>query len=74
MLASTITQKGQATIPQKIRSRLGLHSGDKVVFEIKGDDVVLRKIEPFDLEHHKALENTLSEWDSEEDDIAFKDL
>ncbi len=34
MSAATITSKGQITIPKDIRSRLDLHSGDKINFII----------------------------------------
>lgn len=38
-----ITTKGQVTIPQHIRERLGLLPGAEVEFEIDGDEVRLRK-------------------------------
>jgi AbrB family looped-hinge helix DNA binding protein len=38
-----ITTKGQVTIPQEIRERLGLLPNTDVDFEIQGDVVVLRK-------------------------------
>lgn len=38
-----ITTKGQVTIPQEIRERLGLLPHTEVDFEIQGDAVVLRK-------------------------------
>lgn len=41
-LETTLTQKGQVTIPLEIRTRLGLKPRDKVVFEIEGDVVKLR--------------------------------
>lgn len=74
MYVSKLTQKGQTTIPAAIRHQLDLHSGDSVAFEIVEDKVVLMKISPFDYKYHKALENTLSEWGSAEDDEAFNDL
>lgn len=40
MAISTITSKGQTTIPQQIRAYLGLHSGDKVDFLIEEDGKV----------------------------------
>lgn len=40
---STITSKGQVTIPVEIRRRLGLEPGDKVLFEDDGTTVRLRK-------------------------------
>jgi len=74
MHVSKLTQKGQATIPAVIRHKLDLHSGDCIAFEIIKDKVVLMKISPLDYEYHKALESTLSEWSSPEDDEAFRDL
>lgn len=38
-----ITTKGQVTIPQEIRERLGLLPHTEVDFEVRGDVVVLRK-------------------------------
>jgi AbrB family looped-hinge helix DNA binding protein len=38
-----LTTKGQVTIPIDIRERLGLGPGSIVEFEVRGDDVVLRK-------------------------------
>jgi AbrB family looped-hinge helix DNA binding protein len=46
-----ITSKGQITIPQKVRKRLGVGPGDKVEFkELNGKFVVEKKVEysPFD--------------------------
>lgn len=40
-----ITSKGQVTIPQEIRERLGLLPDTEVEFEIDGDAVRLRKVE-----------------------------
>lgn len=41
-LETTLTQKGQVTIPAEIRSRLGLKPHDKVRFELEGEVVKLR--------------------------------
>ena len=38
-----MTSKGQVTIPQEIRERLGLLPNSEVEFEIDGDSVRLRK-------------------------------
>jgi AbrB family looped-hinge helix DNA binding protein len=38
-----ITSKGQVTIPQEIRERLGLLPNCEVEFELDGDSVRLRK-------------------------------
>ena len=41
MARATLTSKGQLTVPKDVRDRLGLKSGDRVVFEIEGDSVRL---------------------------------
>ncbi len=40
-LETTMTQKGQVTIPVEIRARLGLKPKDKVRFEVEGEVVTL---------------------------------
>lgn len=74
MLTSTLTSKGQTTIPSEIRKNLDLHAGDKIIFEMIDNHVVIRKITPFDYVYHAALAATLTEWDSPEDDEAYRDL
>jgi len=37
---STVTRKGQVTIPQEIREKLNIEYGDKVEFEVEQDDRV----------------------------------
>ena len=60
MLASTITSKGQATIPADVRHALHLRSGDVVVFEVKGNKAVIAKAEPFDYKYHRALSKNIT--------------
>lgn len=40
--SSSISSKGQVTVPQEIRNRLGLVAGDRVDFVIEGDRTVIR--------------------------------
>lgn len=40
-IVSTITSKGQVTIPAEVRRHLALHVKDKVVFEIEDDGTVV---------------------------------
>ena len=49
MHISTITQKGQVTIPIDIRNQLGLHEGDKVQFNITSEGVYLIPAKKVDL-------------------------
>jgi antitoxin PrlF len=39
---STMTSKGQLTVPQEIRRRLGLEAGDRVEFVVEDDRTVIR--------------------------------
>ena len=41
-LTSKVTQKYQATIPQAIREKLAIEKGDRVIFEIEDEKVVLK--------------------------------
>lgn len=44
----TLTSKGQVTIPQPIREKLGLVPGTRVVFDVVGESVRIRKAEAQD--------------------------
>lgn len=41
--ASKVTGKGQVTIPKEIRRRLGLREGEYVVWEPRGEQVVVER-------------------------------
>ncbi len=44
-MATTVTSKGQVTIPKPVRDRLGIAPGDAVAFELAADDrIVLVKV------------------------------
>ena len=36
-------EKGQIVIPKDIRDHLGLHNKEKVIFEVKDNEIILRK-------------------------------
>jgi antitoxin PrlF len=40
--SSTISSKGQVTVPLEIRQRLGLKEGDRVEFVVEGERTILR--------------------------------
>jgi len=50
--SSTISSKGQITVPQEIRKRLGLEPGDRVEFVVEEGRTVLRparsEVNPFE--------------------------
>jgi AbrB family looped-hinge helix DNA binding protein len=43
--STVITRKGQLTIPVGVRTRFGLHQGDRVDFFAEGDHIVMRRAE-----------------------------
>ncbi|MEK7816339.1 MAG: AbrB/MazE/SpoVT family DNA-binding domain-containing protein [Pseudomonadota bacterium] len=71
---SKVTSKFQATIPLAVRRKLGLKPGDAVVFEIENDSVRVRRATVLDREYAMALEGTLTEWLSREDEEAYRGL
>ena len=73
-LISRLTSKGQATIPADVRKALRLKPGDRVAFEIAGQKVTLRRVDPLDRAFMKLSEQAFTEWNSPEDEEAFRDL
>ncbi len=76
MLAvAKITAKGQTTIPRQIREALRVGSGDFLAWDVEQDGVVrVHRVEPVDIEYLQALESTLGEWSSPEDEEAYRGL
>ncbi|MEN9870067.1 MAG: hypothetical protein RLZZ171_1055 [Cyanobacteriota bacterium] len=73
-LTSKVTQKYQATIPQAVRKKLESGKGDRIIFEIEDDKVVLKKLSSLDWEYLESVSATLSEWSSDADEKAYSDL
>lgn len=71
---SQLIHHNQTTLPEPVLEALNLREGDAIVFEIDQADVHLRKAPPFDAAFTKALQDTLSEWDSAADNEAYADL
>ena len=71
---SKLTTKYQATIPEPVRKVLHLGSGDVIAFDIEDDGIHVRKARPTDLLFAKALEGTMSEWESVADEESYSDL
>lgn len=74
MLTSRLSRKGQVTIPKGIRQTLGIREGDIICYEVRDGVVTLKRMDPFDAAFHKALSETLDEWNTTEDEEAFRDL
>lgn len=67
---STISRKGQTTVPVEIRKKLDLKEGDHIIFEISSSGEVLLKkaLALKNMDYLKAVEQTLTEWTGSEDD------
>lgn len=46
MQTTTMTSKGQVTVPKEVRQRLGLRRGTRIAFVVEGDHAVLRPAVP----------------------------
>jgi len=71
---SRLTEKYQATIPASVRRVLKLNKGDRIVFTIRGKDVLLQRAAAVDLEFANAVSDSLTEWSSPADERAYADL
>ena len=70
-----LSSKGQVTVPAEVRKTLHLKTGDILAWEIQSNgQISVRRVEPVDVDYLSALNGTLSEWNSEEDDEAYRDL
>ncbi len=68
---SSLSKKGQTTIPQEIREALSLKEGDTLIYEVQdsGQVSIRKSISAESLEYLKTIERTLAnEWLSGDDD------
>lgn len=72
---SKITTKGQTTVPREVRIALKSKPGDLLAWEIDADNrVCVRRVQPMDVEYLQAVEATMSEWHTAEDEAAYGNL
>lgn len=75
ILTGKMTTKGQLTVPKEIRDQLGLDAGVELVFFVDGSGLRIEKAKPFDVAWHRFTQASMAEeWDSPEDEEAFRDL
>ncbi len=72
MITSRLTSKAQTTIPQAVRTALGLRAGDEIAYVIEDGRAVLTHVD----ERHVADDPfaTFSEWSSAADTEAYGKL
>jgi antitoxin PrlF len=72
MITSKLTSKAQTTIPQAVRTALGLHAGDEIAYRIEDGRAVLTRFSA----HPEADDPfaTFGEWNSSADAEAYGKL
>jgi AbrB family looped-hinge helix DNA binding protein len=75
-MATTVTSKGQVTIPKEVRDSLGIKPGTQVIIEATGNgEAVLRKVRPVEPRpdrFDRALGASEIKWDGSVDEyMAF---
>ena len=74
MKLTRISARGQTVIPKSIREAAGLYAGDTLAFETDGEQVVVHKVPRRRGGHRPSLSETMREWESAEDEEAWRDL
>jgi AbrB family looped-hinge helix DNA binding protein len=66
-----VTNKGQISLPIKIRDKLDIGQGDELILTQSNDSIVIRKIRKEDfsdlLKHSERVAKKL--WDNKEDEV-----
>jgi len=75
MELARVTAKGQATIPKRIRDAAHIREGDMLSFDLDSSNrIIIKRIDTSSNVELSALQETLTEWNSPEDDEAWRDL
>lgn len=74
LVSGRLSSKSQVTLPKVVREAIGAEAGDVIGYEIRGNVVTIRRLQPFDAAYHASVSEKLAEWGSVEDDAAFRDL
>ena len=59
-----VSSRGQITLPAALRKRLGIKSGDVVILEDRGNEVVLKPGIVLEIQHYS--DEQIAEWDAED--------
>ena len=59
-----VSSRGQITLPAALRKRLGIKSGDVVILEDRGNEVVLKPGIVVEIQHYS--DEQIAQWDAED--------
>ena len=59
-----VSSRGQITLPAALRKRLGIKSGDVVILEDHGNEVVLKPGIVLEIQHYS--DEQIAQWDAED--------
>ena len=59
-----VSSRGQITLPAALRKRLGIKSGDVVILEERGHEVVLKPGIVLEIQHYS--DEQIAQWDAED--------
>ncbi len=59
-----VSSRGQITLPASLRKRLGIKSGDVVILEDRGGEIVLKTGVVLEIQHY--TDEQIAQWDSED--------
>ena len=59
-----VSSRGQITLPAALRKRLGIRSGDVVILEERGNEVVLKPGIVFEVQLYS--DEQIAQWDAED--------
>ena len=71
VITSKLTSNAQTTIPQPVRTALGLYEGDEIAYSIKNGRVIISRAATDKTENPF---HSFTEWNSDADRRAYGDL
>ena len=70
-----VTAKGQPTIPKRIRDAAHIREGDMLAFDLDSNNrITIKRIDPTVYVELSALQETLSGWNSPQDEEVWRNL
>jgi len=59
-----VSSRGQITLPAALRKRFGIKSGDVVILEDRGNEVILKPGVVLEIQHYS--DEQITQWDAED--------